>query len=175
MSELVCVIPARAGSRRLPGKNTAAFHGRPLGDWTFAFATGLGVFDRIVLTTDDEPLAALMPLGIARLARPPALASDTATLLEVLRHVIADLPVDAGATVVLMPVTGPLRTRGDFHARPGGLRAPRATTHHRHRLPEPAPAAPAVDDGRRRHARPRPGPVGARHPQAVLPRHVLLE
>lgn len=114
MSELVCVIPARAGSRRLPGKNTAAFHGRPLGDWTFAFATGLGVFDRIVLTTDDEPLAALMPLGIARLARPPALASDTATLLEVLRHVIADLPVDAGATVVLMPVTGPLRTRGDF-------------------------------------------------------------
>lgn len=114
MSDHVCLIPARKGSKRLPGKNTLDFHGHPLGAWTLEFAARCGRFSRIVLSTDDEALQALATPPVEILARPDSLAGDSNTLLEVIRHVVADLPLADDDVVVLTPVTNPLRTVGDL-------------------------------------------------------------
>lgn len=114
MGEIICLIPARKGSKRLPGKNTADFHGRPLGAWTFDYASRCAAFDRTVLSTDDEQLDALAPADVIRLPRPAALAGDSVTLFQVIRHVIADLPLAADDVIVLTPVTAPLRIREDL-------------------------------------------------------------
>ncbi|MEM8744876.1 MAG: acylneuraminate cytidylyltransferase family protein [Pseudomonadota bacterium] len=114
MSKVICLIPARKGSKRLPGKNTADFHGRPLGAWTFDFALSCDAFDKVVLTTDDEKLEALAPDAVTRLPRPESIAGDNATLFQVIHHVIEDLPCAKDDILVLTPVTGPLRSKGDL-------------------------------------------------------------
>jgi pseudaminic acid cytidylyltransferase len=57
----VCVIPARGGSRRIPGKNVRAFHGKPIIAYSIELARATGVFDRVIVSTDD--------VGIADVAR----------------------------------------------------------------------------------------------------------
>ena len=53
----VCVIPARGGSKRLPRKNVADFHGRPILAYTVAAALESGVFARVVVSTEDREIA----------------------------------------------------------------------------------------------------------------------
>lgn len=114
MSQTVCIIPARSGSKRLPGKNAADFHGRPLSAWTFDFALRCGAFSEVLLTTDDREIEQSAPKEIVRVERPPNLAGDDATLLQVIRHVIDDRPLSGDDVAVLMPVTGPLRSLDDL-------------------------------------------------------------
>lgn len=80
----LAVIPARGGSRRLPGKNVADFGGRPIIAWTVDAALETGRFDRIVVSTDDATVArAAAAAGAETVERPQALATDTATVVEV--------------------------------------------------------------------------------------------
>ena len=123
MGQTVCLIPARGGSKRLPGKNTASFHGRPLSAWTFDFALASKQFDKIVLSTDDPELEAIAPEGVVKLKRPEDLAGDTATLHQVIKHVVADLPLASDDIVVLTPVTAPLRRLEDLDAALGAFHA----------------------------------------------------
>ena len=53
----IAVIPARGGSKRIPGKNIVDFHGRPLLYWTIEAARQSGLFDRILVSTDDPAIA----------------------------------------------------------------------------------------------------------------------
>ena len=53
----VCVIPARGGSKRIPHKNIKSFCGQPMIAWSINAARGAGVFDRIVVSTDDDQIA----------------------------------------------------------------------------------------------------------------------
>jgi CMP-N-acetylneuraminic acid synthetase len=55
---MIAVIPARGGSRRIPGKNLVEFDGRPLIMWTIEAAQEAGLFDRVLVSTDDEKTAA---------------------------------------------------------------------------------------------------------------------
>jgi CMP-N-acetylneuraminic acid synthetase len=55
----VAVIPARGGSKRIPGKNIMDFMGKPLIAWTIEAALRAGIFQRIVVSTDDEKIAAV--------------------------------------------------------------------------------------------------------------------
>lgn len=50
---MVCLIPARKGSKRIPGKNTKLLAGHPLIAYTIAVAEASGVFERIIVSTDD--------------------------------------------------------------------------------------------------------------------------
>lgn len=52
MSRTLAVIPARAGSKRVPGKNTRIFAGKPLIQWTPAFACAYSGFDEVLIFTD---------------------------------------------------------------------------------------------------------------------------
>ncbi len=53
----LCVIPARGGSQRIPKKNIRPFAGRPMLAWPVATALASGLFERVVVSTDDESIA----------------------------------------------------------------------------------------------------------------------
>lgn len=55
----VAVIPARGGSKRIPGKNIIDFMGKPLIAWTIEAAVKAGIFHRVIVSTDDEKIAAI--------------------------------------------------------------------------------------------------------------------
>jgi CMP-N-acetylneuraminic acid synthetase len=53
----LAVIPARGGSKRLPRKNIMPFHGKPLIAWSIEAALSCGLFDRVLVSTDDKEIA----------------------------------------------------------------------------------------------------------------------
>lgn len=91
MTRTLAIVPARAGSKRVPGKNMRDFLGKPLVVWSIEFARGLPRFDRVHVSTDDESIAqAARASGVnVPWLRPPALASDTATTVDVVLHSLA--------------------------------------------------------------------------------------
>jgi CMP-N-acetylneuraminic acid synthetase len=107
------VIPARGGSKGIPGKNLRMLAGRPLLAYTIEAALASRRLSRVVLSTDDAAIAETgRGLGVAvPFMRPPALATDETPMLDVLLHAVRDL---AGAgfgadVVVLLQPTSPLR------------------------------------------------------------------
>ncbi|WP_428504354.1 cytidylyltransferase domain-containing protein [Roseateles sp.] len=86
----LALIPARAGSKRVVGKNHRVFAGKPLVQWSIDFARTYPGFDRVMVSTDSPEVAAIArACGLAvPWLRPPELASDTATTLDVALHAL---------------------------------------------------------------------------------------
>lgn len=89
----VCVITARAGSKRIPGKNIRPFAGKPMLHHAIERARESGVFDEIVVSTESEDIATCAHLaGIATVIKRPAnLADDVATTAQVMKHAVEEL------------------------------------------------------------------------------------
>lgn len=87
-------IPARAGSKRLPGKNTINLKGRPLISYTLDVVLGSLCFDAVVVSTDDSRVRSICNkyVGLHVEDRPPALATDTATVVQVLHQLLTENP-----------------------------------------------------------------------------------
>ena len=86
----LCIIPARGGSKRIPRKNIKDFLGKPIIAYSIAAARESGLFDEVMVSTDDEEIA-----GVARaygaevpFLRSQRASSDTAGTLEALVEVI---------------------------------------------------------------------------------------
>jgi pseudaminic acid cytidylyltransferase len=115
----VCVIPARGGSKRFPGKNLAPFRGVPLVAAAVATALESGVFARVVVSTDDDEIARVAEGAGARVrARDAALSGDFVTLEPVLLDVVEwlageGLHFEAGSILL---TTSPLRRASDVQA-----------------------------------------------------------
>ena len=84
------VIPARGGSKRIPGKNLVELCGKPLIQYTVEAAHESGAFDRLILSTDDEQIAAVgRDLGVeVPFIRPKKLAEDETKMPAVVQHAI---------------------------------------------------------------------------------------
>jgi len=112
--KVLAIVPARGGSKRLPGKNLRSVGGKPLLTWTLAASVGAATVDRTVLSTDDEELvvSAAQQGFTDVLMRPATLASDDATTESVITHVIDTLKDqgDEFGYLVLLQPTSPLRT-----------------------------------------------------------------
>lgn len=82
----LAVIPARAGSKRIPGKNIRNFAGRPIIGWVIEAARDSGIFDRIVVSTDSDEVAAVAESEGAEVPfrRSPELSDDNTGTLEVI-------------------------------------------------------------------------------------------
>ncbi|WP_374241120.1 cytidylyltransferase domain-containing protein [Zoogloea sp.] len=112
--KILTLIPARGGSKRLPGKNIKELGGLPLIAWTLHAARDSSVCAAIVVSTDDEAIAAVAREHGADVPglRPAALATDTAGSVDVALHAL-DLyeaghgPVDG---LLLLQPTSPFRT-----------------------------------------------------------------
>jgi len=104
----IALVPLRAGSKGLPGKNTRPLAGKPL--YRHAVDQGLAAGAAQVLISTDIPevLAADHGDRVRAVPRPVALAGDSVPMDAVLRHFLAEDFRDP-ATVVLLQVTSPLR------------------------------------------------------------------
>lgn len=108
------LIPARAGSERLRGKNMRPFAGRPLIDWTLDAALGGGLLDGVAVTTDDPAVAALASArGVEVIDRPAELAGSEASIYDAIAHALGVAGHDWDYLVLLQP-TSPLRTAADI-------------------------------------------------------------
>ena len=89
----LAVIPARGGSKRIPRKNILPFAGRPMLAYAIAGARAAGVFDRIIVSTDDAEIAriALDHGAEVPFVRPAALADDHASTVAVIAHALHTL------------------------------------------------------------------------------------
>ncbi|HEY0816440.1 MAG TPA: acylneuraminate cytidylyltransferase [Pseudonocardia sp.] len=115
---LAVVIPARAGSKGVPGKNLARVGGRPMLDWAVEAALGARCVDRVLVSTDDpavrEHVIATWPARVRLPARSPATTSDTATTESVLLDVLGT-PEAAGVDEIgLVQATSPLLRTEDL-------------------------------------------------------------
>lgn len=110
MSKPVCIIPARMGSKRLPRKNVIMCDGKPLLWYTIQAAKDSGVFDEIIVNSDDPmAISIAKEMGVINWQRVNSLGSDTATVVDVVLSVMALGPFFG----VLLP-TCPLRTAEDI-------------------------------------------------------------
>lgn len=80
----IAIIPARAGSKRLAGKNKLPFRGLPLVEHTMIAARDAGLFKKILISSDDPEILELgRKHGLETEDRRPELAGDTATVTDV--------------------------------------------------------------------------------------------
>lgn len=118
---MIAVIPARGGSKGLPGKNIKEINGIPLIAYTIQAAREASCIERVVVTTDDEKIAESARRYGAEVPfmRPEYLASDTASAIDVYIHAVEymmdDWKQEIEKFMVLLP-TAPLRTSGHIEA-----------------------------------------------------------
>jgi len=93
MATAVAILPARGGSKRIPFKSIKPFLGRPAIHWPIAAARASGVFARIVVSTDDDTIAAASRAAGAEVPfrRDAALADDHSGTTEVVRDAVIRL------------------------------------------------------------------------------------
>jgi pseudaminic acid cytidylyltransferase len=94
----LAIIPARGGSKRIPRKNVRPFAGKPMIAYAIEAALRSGCFDRIVVSTDDDEIAAVaLTHGVeVPFRRPPELADDITPTVPVVAHAIRTCLPDAG-------------------------------------------------------------------------------
>jgi CMP-N,N'-diacetyllegionaminic acid synthase len=115
----LALILARGGSKRLPGKNIRPLAGKPLIAWSIEAARACKAIADVVVSTDDEAIAAVARQYGARVPflRPPALAADTSTSADAALHALQFLRDEEGAAfdaVILLEPTSPLRASRDL-------------------------------------------------------------
>ena len=88
----LCIIPARGGSKRIPRKNVKPFLGKPMLAYSIEAALKSGLFDEVMVSTDDEEIAEVARQYGAKVPfmRSAETASDFATTTDVLKEVIAN-------------------------------------------------------------------------------------
>ncbi|BAI79872.1 acylneuraminate cytidylyltransferase [Deferribacter desulfuricans SSM1] len=107
---ILAIIPARGGSKRLPNKNILPLAGKPLISWTIEASLGSKFLDKIIVTSDsDKILDIAKEYEVLTIKRPTELATDTASTIEVVEHVLSNIDKKFDFIVLLQP-TSPLRT-----------------------------------------------------------------
>lgn len=158
----LAIIPARGGSKRVPGKNRRDFAGTPLVAWSIRFAKSVPWFSRVIVSTDDDAVADIaasenLPVPFTR---PADLSGDTATSVAVACHAL-DFEAAAGREydlVALLQPTSPVRLMERWEAAyaliadPGvdsvvGLAPARSHPYHTYSLAPGGGLAPFVAGG----------------------------
>jgi CMP-N-acetylneuraminic acid synthetase len=109
-------IPARKGSKGVPGKNKKMFKGKPLVQWSIEHAKETKLFDYIFVSSDDDDILQIAKdCNVIPVERHKELANDTANLDEVLYDFFSR-PGHECTNVCLLPPTSPLRLAKDITA-----------------------------------------------------------
>lgn len=115
------LVPARGGSKGIPQKNRVQLAGKPLLAWTLEAARQSGMFERLIVSTDAQEIAALASAYGAEVPflRPESLARDDTPLIDAvvqaLQWLIEQEAYRADYVMVMQP-TSPLRTAEDIQA-----------------------------------------------------------
>lgn len=111
---VLAIIPARGGSKGIPGKNIKLLAGKPLIVWTIEVAKQSKLVDRVIVSTDDENIASVAREYGAEVPflRPQEISGDLATDVEFIEHALDFLEKKEGYIpdiVLRLPPTSPLR------------------------------------------------------------------
>jgi YrbI family 3-deoxy-D-manno-octulosonate 8-phosphate phosphatase len=117
MTETLAIIPARGGSKGIPRKNIRSFSGYPLIAWSIAAAKQSEAVTRVIVSTDDEEIAAVAREWGAEtpFLRPAEFAQDQSTDLPLFEHALKWLAENEGyrpEVVVQLRPTSPIRPKG---------------------------------------------------------------
>lgn len=114
------IIPARGGSKGIPGKNIKMIAGHPLIHYSIEVARQLAPDSHVIVSTDDDAIRAVVESEGLEVAyrRPAALGADNVGSREVILDVMdyADRTGIVYDRIVLLQPTSPLRTVGDVEA-----------------------------------------------------------
>lgn len=87
----VAIIPARGGSKRLPRKNVIDFLGKPIIAYTIEAALKTQLFDKVVVSTEDDEIAEVAKgVGAETVERPYSLADDSSLVADVCLHFLQE-------------------------------------------------------------------------------------
>ena len=107
-TKILGVIPARGGSKGIKNKNIKTIFGKPLIAWSIEIAQKSKLLSGFLVSTEDKEITKIATsYGANVLTRPKHLATDEATTLSLLQHVIREISIDI--VVVLQP-TSPIRS-----------------------------------------------------------------
>jgi CMP-N,N'-diacetyllegionaminic acid synthase len=114
---LTAIVPARGGSKGIPGKNLREIGGLSLLERAIRLGQASPWIDRVVVSTDDPEMHNIAGRlnAASPTVRPALLATDDAKAVDVVAHVIAECGIASGYILLLQP-TSPLRTRADLDA-----------------------------------------------------------
>ena len=114
--KILAIIPARKGSKRLPGKNTKELLGKKMIEYSIDEALKSKYISKIVISTDDEKVMDITNSkmkksseNISLIKRPKELCEDDTPTMPVLQHVLKSIPNEYDTVILLQP-TSPLRT-----------------------------------------------------------------
>lgn len=116
---ILCVIPARGGSKGLPGKNIKEISGKPLIAYSIEQAKGAKYIDRVIVSTESRKIAAIARRYRAEVPfmRPKKLAADDCSIIDVLLHAMdwmENREKFKFDILALLHATAPLRTTEDI-------------------------------------------------------------
>jgi CMP-N-acetylneuraminic acid synthetase len=104
----ICIVPARGGSKRLPRKNMYIFQGKPMVQIALETAIATGVFDKVVLSSDDDEIlnVGLKVPKVEIFRRDSNLSGDNVRADDVIRSISRDLNLsDDDIVCCLLPTT----------------------------------------------------------------------
>jgi N-acylneuraminate cytidylyltransferase/CMP-N,N'-diacetyllegionaminic acid synthase len=112
---ILCIIPARSGSKGLPGKNTKLLAGKPLLAWPIDAANGSKYIDRTIVSTDCEDIAEIASQFGAEVPylRPKKYAQDNSPSFDLIENLIINLNENYEYVILLEP-TSPLTETKDI-------------------------------------------------------------
>lgn len=115
--KILGIVPARAGSKRLPGKNLRNLGGKPLVAWALEAAVGSTKLNRVLVSSDDQGVLEIARgfEGVTALERPGDLASDTSPAIDYVRHALSETSESFEIVVIVQP-TSPLTRSSDIDA-----------------------------------------------------------
>lgn len=113
MKKVVAIIPARGGSKGIPGKNIINFSGHPLLSWTIGQVKNSKFINEVYVSSDsDEILSVAKGYGAKAIKRPAEISDDMATSESCLLHFLEQ--VDDVDIILFLQATSPLRETKDI-------------------------------------------------------------
>ncbi|MEE2001199.1 MULTISPECIES: pseudaminic acid cytidylyltransferase [Alkalimonas] len=112
----IAIIPARGGSKRIPRKNVRLFAGQPMISWPLRMALASGLFERVLVSTDDAEIASVAREEGAEVPfiRPDSLAHDMAATVPVIQHAISELRLPGHELICCLYPTAVFTTADDL-------------------------------------------------------------
>ena len=116
----IAIIPARKGSKRIPGKNIKLFYGKPIIYYAIKKAEESGLFSKILVTTDSKKIANIGKYYGAKVyfLRPSRLASDKSAEWLSWKHAVKfliNIKKYKINKILILPVTSPCRSVNDIN------------------------------------------------------------
>jgi CMP-N,N'-diacetyllegionaminic acid synthase len=118
MNGVLAIIPARGGSKGVKRKNLRFLNGRPLVQYPIVSAQSAAIFDRIVVSTDDDEISHVaIRSGAEVVRRPPDLSTDSSLVIDAIRYTVKELERANSYVpkiIFLLEPTSPFREREDM-------------------------------------------------------------